>query len=212
MTLHAAAVAVDPPRGPAEQHRAGRAAAAEALRRAGSPSTRVGRRRDGAPLFPQGFAGSVTHTTEVALAVVADVSPASPASPAPRATGPGIGVDLETRLPHPRAARLLLDERERAQLWPDADTLTLRRLLVAKEAAFKALSSCRSAHGGLFWRVRLQRRDGLLLAAAGDHRALVTVLDGPGWAAALAVGVDLAPGVLGVLAPGVQLTTHAVAS
>ncbi|MFJ4778912.1 hypothetical protein [Streptomyces sp. NPDC088762] len=151
---------VDPPYGPAEQRRAGRAAAGTALRRAGSAVLTVGRRCDGAPLFPAGFAGAITHTRSFAIAAVA-----------PGAGG--IGVDLETDHLAPGRERFLLDDAERALLWPDRSRETLRRLFVAKEAGFKALSDCRQSHGGLFWRVRLSRSDGLLWARAGTERALV---------------------------------------
>ncbi len=85
----------------------------------------------------------------------------------------GIGVDLETSDVDPRLHRILLDDVERAQLWPNRDRRTLRSLLCAKEAGFKALSDCRDAHGGLFWRVRLSQCGGMLWARAGEEQALV---------------------------------------
>ncbi|MCJ1680428.1 hypothetical protein MTF65_24405 [Streptomyces sp. APSN-46.1] len=165
---------VDPPHGPAEQRRAGRTAAGTALRRAGSAVLTVGRRSDGAPVFPDGFAGAITHTPSFAVAVVA------------RGVT-GIGVDLETGHLGPGLDRYLLNDTERALLWPDRSRQTLRRLFVAKEAGFKALSDCRPAHGGLFWRVRLSRSDGLLWARAGADRALVTLGGTRAFAFAVAV-------------------------
>ncbi|MES4890685.1 4'-phosphopantetheinyl transferase superfamily protein [Streptomyces sp. NPDC096012] len=175
-------VAVEAPGSVAAQHRAGRVAVGRALRRAGSPVTVVGRRRSGAPVGPDGFPASVTHTPEIAVAAVA---------PGVR----GVGVDLEPRCPDPRLHRFLLDDRERASLWPDGDPAGLRRLFAAKEAAFKALTDCDRAHGGLFWRVRLYRHEGRLWARAGDRFALVEDLVTPLFAFAVAVGADPPPGL-----------------
>ncbi|MFK0288004.1 4'-phosphopantetheinyl transferase superfamily protein [Streptomyces sp. NPDC090499] len=86
----------------------------------------------------------------------------------------GVGVDLETALPDRRTARILLTEQERIELWPAGDLATLRFLFTVKEAGFKALSDCRAAHGGLFWRVRLLSRDGRLWARAGHAQAGIT--------------------------------------
>jgi enterobactin synthetase component D len=175
-------VAVEPPGSVAAQHRAGRLAVGRALRRAGSPVTTVGRRRSGAPVGPDGFPASVTHTTTLAVAAVA-----------PGAHG--VGVDLEPRCPDVRLHRFLLDDRERASLWPDGDPAGLRRLFAAKEAAFKVLTDCDRAHGGLFWRVRLYGHEGRLWARAGDRFALVEDLVTPLFAFAVAVGADPPPGL-----------------
>ncbi|MFI6206005.1 4'-phosphopantetheinyl transferase superfamily protein [Streptomyces sp. NPDC051041] len=176
-------VRVDPPGTFSAQHRAGRRAARAALRRAGSAVTAVGRRPGGAPVFPAGFAGSLTHTASVAVAAVA---------PGAR----GVGVDLEHRCPAPRLHRFLLDDTERALLWPDGDRVGLRRLFAAKEAAFKALTDCRQTHGGLFWRVRLRSHEGRLWACAGDAYALVREFCAPAFAFAVAVRVDRPPAAL----------------
>ncbi|MGW0423379.1 4'-phosphopantetheinyl transferase superfamily protein [Streptomyces sp. NPDC003015] len=175
------AVPVDPPGTVAEQHRAGLRALATALRRAGSPDATVGHRPGGTPVAcPDGFAASLTHTTELAVAAVA---------PGARA----VGVDLEPRFPEPRLHRFLLDGTERALLWPDGDPAGLRRLFTSKEAAFKALSDCRRAHGGLFWRVRLRRHEGRLWARAGDQYALIGDVAANSFALAVAVRVDRPP-------------------
>ncbi|MFJ5518471.1 4'-phosphopantetheinyl transferase superfamily protein [Streptomyces griseoluteus] len=172
-----ASAAVARPGTGAAQHRAGRDAVGAALRRAGSPVTSVGRAYSGAPVCPAGFPASVTHSTALAVAAVA---------PGAR----GVGVDLEPRCPDLGLHRFLLDERERAELWPRGDRPGLRRLFAAKEAAFKALSDCVDAHGGLFWRVRLGLRDGRLWARAGDRYALVGELAVPAFALAVAVTAD----------------------
>lgn len=177
-------VEVDPPGSVAAQHEAGRRAAAAALRRAGSTVTTVGRRPSGAPVFTDGFAGSVTHTASLAVAAVA---------PGAR----GVGVDLEPRCPALRSHRFLLDDAERALLWPDGDRPTLRRLFAAKEAAFKALSDDRRhGYGGLFVRVRLRRHEGRLWARAADQYAVVRDTVTPAYAFAVALRVDAPPEAL----------------
>ncbi|MBH5336240.1 4'-phosphopantetheinyl transferase superfamily protein [Streptomyces pactum] len=143
-----ATAAVAAPYGPREQHLAGRAAAADALRRAGSTRLTVGRRGDGAPCFPPGFTGSITHTRRLAVAVVCRAGEVR-----------GIGVDLETDPVPGRLHRILLGEEERAALWTPADETTLRGLFVAKEAAFKAFSAGGERATRMFWRIRLERPD-----------------------------------------------------
>jgi enterobactin synthetase component D len=66
-----------------EQRLAGRECAALALRRAGSPACAVGTCR-GAPLWPLGFVGSISHSDDLVAAAV---------SPSPLRMG--IGIDLE---------------------------------------------------------------------------------------------------------------------
>lgn len=182
--IHLATADVTAPHGPHEQHRAGRAAAARALSRAGSTNGEVGRRSDGAPAFPAGFVGSLAHTRRLAIAAVCRAEEAR-----------GIGVDLETDTVQEHLHRILLREGERENLWIPADEPTLRGLFVAKEAAFKAFSACEERVARAFWRIRLERpaagADGLL-ARAGDERAWVRVRAyGDG---AWAVAVLLRPG------------------
>ncbi|MEV6163368.1 4'-phosphopantetheinyl transferase superfamily protein [Streptomyces sp. NPDC052052] len=174
-------VPVTPADSAAAQHRAGRAAAATVLRRAGSATTTVGRRRSGAPVFPDGYAGSVTHAHGLAVAAVA---------PGARS----VGVDLQSRLPPLHLHRFLLDDAERDLLWQEGDQEQLRRLFTAKEAAFKALTECRESHGGLFWRVRLRSCGDVLWARAGDRYAVVRDVVTPDYAFAVAVGVGESSG------------------
>lgn len=142
------------------QRRAARELGAVLLRAAGASHTRIGHRPDGAPVFPDGLAGSLAHAPRIAAAALAEGVP-------------GVGVDVESARVEPRLARIVLDDRERATLWQHADGARLRMLFCAKEAGFKALSECREAHGGLYWRVRLSRGGGRLWASAGDERALL---------------------------------------
>jgi 4'-phosphopantetheinyl transferase EntD len=172
--LLVSAAVVVPPRGVQQQRTAGRAAAAAALERAGCPDITVRRRSDGAPVFPGGLVGSITHTRHVAVAAVA------------RGLC-GIGVDLETADMRPDAADVLLDHVEQDRLWPSGDLQTLRWLMVAKEAGFKALSDQRGAHGGMYWRVRLHVEHGRLWAIAGSQRAVIVGTNTAHWAFALAL-------------------------
>lgn len=184
-----ATAGVAAPHGPREQHLAGRAAAADALRRAGSGRLEVGRRADGAPRFPPGFTGSISHTRRLAVAVVCRAGDVR-----------GVGVDLETDPVPGRLHRILLHEEERARLWTPADDTTLRGLFVAKEAAFKAFSACEERVARLFWRIRLEGTGpgaGQLLARAGRERAWVRVRAGRDLAWAVAVLPGPVPGAAG---------------
>ena len=64
--------------------RRGRAAARRALRMLGSSETTVLRERNGAPAFPKGFVGSISHSVDRALAAAAKAEHVG-----------GLGVDVE---------------------------------------------------------------------------------------------------------------------
>jgi 4'-phosphopantetheinyl transferase EntD len=134
------------PHGRDEQFAAGRRAAAGALAAAGSADREVPREADGRPRFPPGFAGSISHTAGLAVAVVVPGAVA-------------VGVDIEDAIISPRVARFVLRERERREL----EKFTPRELFAAKEAAFKAI-------GGrlLFWQMELSRSGDTLIASSGD--------------------------------------------
>ncbi|WP_369211144.1 4'-phosphopantetheinyl transferase superfamily protein [Streptomyces flavofungini] len=140
------------PHGPAEQFAAGRRAAAAALAAAGSAERTVPRARDGRPLFPQGFAGSISHTGRLAVAVVVPGAEA-------------VGVDIEPAVIPSRVAAFVLRAQERRLLLAPAGAHTARDLFAAKEAAFKALSCVGTLGEFLFWQIGLSRSDGALLAA-----------------------------------------------
>ncbi|MFF2012662.1 4'-phosphopantetheinyl transferase superfamily protein [Streptomyces sp. NPDC058195] len=142
---------VPPPHGPAEQTTAGRRAAAEALASAGSADRTVPREHGGRPLFPPGFAGSISHAGQLAVAVVVPGAAA-------------VGVDIETAAITPRVARFVLRERERQQMLSPAGRHTARDLFAAKEAAFKALSSLGTLGEFLFWQIELTHSGGALTA------------------------------------------------
>jgi 4'-phosphopantetheinyl transferase EntD len=103
----------------------GRACARAALAQAGAPPA-VGRAPHGAPLWPPGFTGSITHTQGYAAAIVARTGDFT-----------GLGVDAERmgRVGEGLHARLF-GAQERAWLAGRPELATL--LFAAKEAAFKS--------------------------------------------------------------------------
>ncbi|MEV7617217.1 4'-phosphopantetheinyl transferase superfamily protein [Streptomyces sp. NPDC089799] len=143
---------VPPPHGPAEQFAAGRRAAAAALAAAGSAERTVPRGPGGRPGFPHGFAGSISHTDRLAVAVVVPGAAA-------------VGVDIENAAISPRAAAFVLRERERRLLLPPGGAYTPRDLFAAKEAAFKALNGMGALGEFVFWRIELSLSDTGLTAS-----------------------------------------------
>ena len=112
--------------------RAGRACARAALKRLGSPGVAIPRGILGAPVWPRGFAGSITHTNEIAAAVVARNSESI-----------GLGIDIETDSPLDDSTMLRIVCRPEELLGdPGAfDPTNVSRgklLFVLKEAAYKA--------------------------------------------------------------------------
>lgn len=107
----------------------GRTCARAALAPLGHGETAIAMGADGAPVWPPGLVGSITHTSGYAAAVAGDASSFS-----------GVGVDAErvggvTAKLWPR----LFNAAEQAQLSGRADTDVAATLLFsAKEAAFKA--------------------------------------------------------------------------
>jgi 4'-phosphopantetheinyl transferase EntD len=107
----------------------GRLAAVEALRRLGAEGS-VGRSPEGAPVWPEGIAGSLTHHSGVAAAIVGR-----------RAGGQGytgLGIDICPRLEGDRlraVVRQCLTEAER-EAWASEDAATLA--FAAKESIYKA--------------------------------------------------------------------------
>jgi 4'-phosphopantetheinyl transferase EntD len=105
----------------------GRACAHAALAQLGRDDGPVGKAQHGAPLWPAGVTGSITHTTGYAAAVVSG-------------TCAGLGLDAEriggvSEHLWPR----LFDEKERAVLAQDGEAALLATLFFsAKEAAYKA--------------------------------------------------------------------------
>ena len=109
----------------------GRAAAREALGALGAvDAVAIPRGSSGEPVWPEGIVGSISHSREVAVAVVAR-----------RGDYVGLGVDIEDlgRGPSPRVARLVCRPSEMEWVDPEAGTQRLALLFSAKEAVFKAL-------------------------------------------------------------------------
>jgi enterobactin synthetase component D len=112
---------------------AGRACAALALNHLGSADLSVGRAQDRRPIWPRGFVGSISHTRDFAIALVASNDFAS-----------SVGVDAERTVS--RLLRLEIEERvlsvnERSRA---PDSLSPEEFFscafAAKEAVYKALN------------------------------------------------------------------------
>jgi 4'-phosphopantetheinyl transferase EntD len=108
----------------------GRAAARDALLELGLDGVGIGRGVGGEPLWPSGVVGAISHSQDVAVAVVGR-----------RTDYAGLGIDVEepARGPTARAARLVCRPNEMAWADPELGTRRLTMLFSAKEAVFKAL-------------------------------------------------------------------------
>ena len=107
----------------------GRLAAVEALRRLGAEGS-VGRSPEGAPVWPEGIAGSLTHHSGVAAAVVGRGADGQGYA--------GLGIDICPRLEGDRlraVVRQCLTEAER-EAWTSEEAATLA--FAAKESIYKA--------------------------------------------------------------------------
>ena len=107
----------------------GRLAAVEALRRLGAEGS-VGRSPEGAPVWPEGIAGSLTHHSGVAAAVVGRGADGQGYA--------GMGIDICPRLEGDRlraVVRQCLTEAER-EAWASEEAATLA--FAAKESIYKA--------------------------------------------------------------------------
>ena len=140
----------------------GRFCAHAALTQLGRPQDVIGSGRDGAPLWPEGVCGSITHTMGYAASLVAG-----------REGFAGVGVDAEhvggvTEKLWPR----LFNESERALLMERSDRAIAATILFsAKEACFKA-------HAPIsFMAIDVELSDGGFLARskAGELRGLFAV-------------------------------------
>jgi len=114
------------------QHLAGRACALAALRDAGCVAPHVEARDDGAPRWPDGYVGSITHTASFASAAVASTSALR-----------SIGIDCEELLGDDALADvepLLLADGEAR--WVEGDRRRERATLLfsAKESLYKCLA------------------------------------------------------------------------
>jgi 4'-phosphopantetheinyl transferase EntD len=108
----------------------GRSAARDGLRELGFGKVPIGRGSGGEPLWPHGVVGAISHSRELAVAVVGRSR-----------YYVGLGVDVEelSRAPSARAARLVCRPSELAWVDPESGSERLLMLFSAKEAIFKAL-------------------------------------------------------------------------
>jgi 4'-phosphopantetheinyl transferase EntD len=160
----------------------GRAAARDALRELGIEDVEVGRGDGGEPLWPKGVVGAISHSPEVAVAVVGR-----------RTDYVGLGVDVEepARGPTARAARLVCRPSEMAWVDPEAGTQRLTMLFSAKEAVFKALYPIEHvwlgfADAELTWLEERCAFEARVLKSVGDgypvgYRLDVNCTVGAGW-------------------------------
>jgi len=111
--------------------RAGRECAHTALRRLGSSPKAVPIGASGAPVWPDGFTGSISHTDRVAAAIVA---------PSPPVRGLGLDVESAAPLEDAEMVRLVCRPEERVSGRELADPASLLRgklFFVVKEAVYK---------------------------------------------------------------------------
>lgn len=116
--------------------RAGRLCAARALTVAGAPTVDVGCDENGAPVWPPGWTGSISHSALIAVAAVA---------PAPAPSQRLLGIDVERILtPHEAedVRRVCLTAREQGRVEVDTFRDSLTTLIFsAKESYYKAVHS-----------------------------------------------------------------------
>lgn len=108
----------------------GRAAARDALAELGIAPTAIRRGPSGDPAWPDGIVGAISHTGDLAVAIVGRQSDYT-----------GLGIDLEQLSPglSLRAARLVCTPSEMAWVGDAGGTHRGTMLFSAKEAVFKAL-------------------------------------------------------------------------
>jgi 4'-phosphopantetheinyl transferase EntD len=154
----------------------GRAAARDALVELGIAPVAIGRGHGGEPLWPAGVVGAISHTRDVAVAVVGAAGVYA-----------GLGVDVEelSRQLSPRAAQLVCTPAEIGWIdsWDPADNgRRLMLLFSAKEAVFKALFPVENVWLGfcdasLTWRAERCAFEARLLKSAGAAFPAGSVLE-----------------------------------
>jgi 4'-phosphopantetheinyl transferase EntD len=140
----------------------GRDCAHRALQRLGSPASAIFRRDDGAPVWPAGIVGSITHTRGYAAAAVA---------PATRFLGIGIDAERVELLDDGVERRLFLAEELAGleSLSPEARAVAAMTLFSAKEAFFKACPPQAAVRG--FREIQVCPDDDGFLVRAGTLQA-----------------------------------------
>src|SRR5699024_4311675 len=119
------------------QFAAGRLGARQIFGQLGIESGRLLAARDGAPLWPQGSRGSITHKSKLGVVVAASIQ-----------TWSGVGVDLEVLapLPAPVWTRVLVGAERKALRSGRTGKIEARVIFSAKEAYYKWYKSL--GHGG----------------------------------------------------------------
>ena len=130
----------------------GRAAARSAMADIGVAPVSLPRAPSGAPLWPNGYIGSITHSETIAIAVIAR-----------RGRLAGIGVDVEDgdrALPPGVFDRILTPEERNGSIGAAgrASASVARRVFCAKEAAFKAYANLLSETIG-FWDITIHHAE-----------------------------------------------------
>ena len=160
----------------------GRAAARDALADFGVLAVAIPRAPGGEPLWPDGYVGSISHSHQVAIALVGR-----------RCDYVGLGVDVEelARGPSPRAARLVCRPAEMDWVDVESGTERLARLFSAKEAVFKALYPIERvwlgfADAELSWNADREQFEARVLKSVGhgypqDFRLTVNSTVGTDW-------------------------------
>lgn len=124
-------------------HLAGRICAREALRACASEDLAVGRGSSGAPLWPEGFLGSITHAGKLAGAVAV-----------PSGACRGIGLDFEVMMTEEAAAEIAglvlcpLDREAIASVRPLSFAEGATLVFSLKESLYKAISPLLAAFTG----------------------------------------------------------------
>ena len=115
------------------EFKAGRVLAREAMAELGLPAQPIPASDHGAPIWPRGVVGSISHTDRWCVAVVARSTKVQ-----------ALGVDVEDNRPLDRSLlRMICTEAERRRLSCKPDAVALmeaKRIFSVKEAVFKALS------------------------------------------------------------------------
>jgi enterobactin synthetase component D len=151
----------------------GRAAARDALAELGLDGAMIGRGAGGEPLWPDGIVGAITHSGDLAIAVVGW-----------RTDYAGIGIDIEQQSPglSAKAARLVCTPAEFA--WIDEQPSANRRTMLfsAKEAIFKALFPIERVWLGfgdaeLRWQAERDAFEARLLKSAGRDYPVGSMLE-----------------------------------
>lgn len=114
------------------QSRCARALAIDLLRELGVEAQAIGKGPAGEPVWPEGMTGSLAHTGQFAVAVVAAAQGCA-----------GLGIDIEPALPLPEETESLIlgdEEREWVKREAHAEPSVDRLVFCAKECVHKAVN------------------------------------------------------------------------